>query len=162
MTVPHDEAGVFQERHVTNAASEVPGRDRYGLGPRDRPCSRHCSCPGWCEGTPQTFWRGLRCEEHAVEEHRSRDSTQVVVADIDARSGEETARLIRDARGDAHFHHVDVRVDESVRDCVRFAEEKFGRVDVLVNNAVRYVFGAASPRLMWCRKQRLERRCIRD
>lgn len=59
----------------------------------------------------------------------------VVVSDINDASGFETVRLIERAGGHAAFFHADVRNSEQVRDLVSFAEEKFGGLDVLVNNA---------------------------
>ena len=59
----------------------------------------------------------------------------VLVLDIDAPGGEATARMIQEAGGQAAFQRCDVR---SAADCRAAAEEaarRFGRIDVLFNNA---------------------------
>ena len=59
----------------------------------------------------------------------------VVVSDINDAGASETVRMIERVGARAAFFHADVRNSEQVRDLVSFAEEKFGGVDVLVNNA---------------------------
>ncbi len=62
-------------------------------------------------------------------------SASVVVSDIDDAGGEETVRLIRNSGGRATFLHADVCDEQQVRQLVVVAEETFGDVGVLVNNA---------------------------
>jgi NAD(P)-dependent dehydrogenase (short-subunit alcohol dehydrogenase family) len=62
-------------------------------------------------------------------------SAPVVVSDIDDAGGEETVRLIRNSGGRATFLHADVRDEQQVRQLIVVAEETFGDVGVLVNNA---------------------------
>jgi NAD(P)-dependent dehydrogenase (short-subunit alcohol dehydrogenase family) len=59
----------------------------------------------------------------------------VLVSDIDDAGGNETVRLIERGGGRAAFFHADVRHTEQARSLISFAEEQFGGVDVLVNNA---------------------------
>jgi NAD(P)-dependent dehydrogenase (short-subunit alcohol dehydrogenase family) len=59
----------------------------------------------------------------------------VVVTDIDDAGGRETVRLITDEGGRATFVRADVRDEHQVRHLVVVAEETFGDVGVLVNNA---------------------------
>jgi NAD(P)-dependent dehydrogenase (short-subunit alcohol dehydrogenase family) len=63
------------------------------------------------------------------------EGASVVVSDLDEAGGQETVRLIERGGGRATFFRADVRKDSNARDLVRFAEETFGRVDVLINNA---------------------------
>jgi len=63
------------------------------------------------------------------------EGCQVVVSDIDEAGGEETVRLIAADGGRAGFFRCDVRSRSDVRALVEFAEQKFGRLDILVNNA---------------------------
>ncbi|NUL46488.1 SDR family oxidoreductase [Cellulosimicrobium funkei] len=64
---------------------------------------------------------------------------RVVVADVDSSGAEETARLLRDAGGQALAVAVDVTSTESTEEmAARAAEFGAGRVDVLVNNAAVY------------------------
>ena len=63
------------------------------------------------------------------------EGAKVVVAEFDARSGEETVRLVTDAGGEATFVQADVSVEDDARRMVEAAASAYGRVDVLYNNA---------------------------
>jgi NAD(P)-dependent dehydrogenase (short-subunit alcohol dehydrogenase family) len=65
----------------------------------------------------------------------ARDGAAVVVSDINEAGGCETVRRIEAAGGQAVFRRADVRVEQEVRDLIGAAEEKFGSLDILVNNA---------------------------
>lgn len=65
----------------------------------------------------------------------AREGAKVVVADIKDETGEETVRMIRDAGGEAAFVHADVSKAADVQHMIAFAEERFGKLDVLFNNA---------------------------
>lgn len=60
---------------------------------------------------------------------------KVVVAERDAQTGAETARLIGEGGGDACFIRTDVSIPEEVAAMVSTAAGMYGRIDVLVNNA---------------------------
>ena len=62
----------------------------------------------------------------------AREGARVVAADIDAAAAGETARL---AGNDAFALRVDVTDETSVREAIRATVERFGRLDVLHNNA---------------------------
>jgi NAD(P)-dependent dehydrogenase (short-subunit alcohol dehydrogenase family) len=59
----------------------------------------------------------------------------IVVADIDADGGAETARRIQSGAGQATFVRADITVEDDVRRMVAFAEEAFGGLDILINSA---------------------------
>ncbi|HEU4760662.1 MAG TPA: SDR family NAD(P)-dependent oxidoreductase, partial [Dehalococcoidia bacterium] len=59
----------------------------------------------------------------------------VAVADIDDAGGKETVSLIEKAGGKASFVHADVTKREEVERAVAFAEETFGGLDIMHNNA---------------------------
>ncbi|HXF51496.1 MAG TPA: SDR family NAD(P)-dependent oxidoreductase, partial [Dehalococcoidia bacterium] len=59
----------------------------------------------------------------------------VVIADIDEAGGLETVRLINERGGNAAFVRTDVTRREDLQRMVAFAEETFGGVDILHNNA---------------------------
>jgi NAD(P)-dependent dehydrogenase (short-subunit alcohol dehydrogenase family) len=65
----------------------------------------------------------------------AREGAQVVVADLDARTGEETAAEIRAAGGEALFVKVDVADEAQTRQMVAASVERFGAAHVLYNNA---------------------------
>ena len=60
---------------------------------------------------------------------------QVVVSDINDDGGNETVRLIEQSGGTAAFFHADVGEERQARDLIDFAEQRFGNVSVLINNA---------------------------
>ncbi len=64
-----------------------------------------------------------------------REGARVVAADIVPPAAQETARMIRDAGGEATAVAVDVTRAASVQGMVAAALEAYGRLDVLVNNA---------------------------
>ncbi len=65
----------------------------------------------------------------------AREGTRVVIADVDVTGGEETARLITQRGMDAVFVRADVRVAADVEAMVAVALQKFGRLDLAINNA---------------------------
>lgn len=67
------------------------------------------------------------------------EGAHVVIADIDARGGEATAKAILDSGGSAWARATDVRSFPDAEGLMRETVEKFRRVDVLVNNAAIYV-----------------------
>jgi NAD(P)-dependent dehydrogenase (short-subunit alcohol dehydrogenase family) len=74
----------------------------------------------------------------AAAELLAKEGAKVVVANRSAEKGEETARRIAAAGGEARFIPTDVSREE---DCVRLVAhtvETWGRLDVLVNNAAIY------------------------
>ncbi len=59
----------------------------------------------------------------------------VVVADIDEKEGRETVSLIDQSGGTTAFVECDVTKREDLERMVAFAEETFGGLDILLNNA---------------------------
>jgi NAD(P)-dependent dehydrogenase (short-subunit alcohol dehydrogenase family) len=71
----------------------------------------------------------------AAAELFAREGASIVVTDIATDQGEETARGIRDAGGNAIFVKANVANEDEVKRLVGAAIEAFGHVDVLYNNA---------------------------
>ncbi|HEX4835069.1 MAG TPA: glucose 1-dehydrogenase [bacterium] len=65
----------------------------------------------------------------------AREGARVVAADVSASAGEDTAAQVARAGGEAVFVEADVSNEDQVRTVVRRAVERFGRLDVLYNNA---------------------------
>jgi NAD(P)-dependent dehydrogenase (short-subunit alcohol dehydrogenase family) len=63
------------------------------------------------------------------------EGASVVVTDVVADAGKETAQRIKDAGGQAVFVQADVSKEEDVKGLVAAAIEAFGQVDILYNNA---------------------------
>jgi NAD(P)-dependent dehydrogenase (short-subunit alcohol dehydrogenase family) len=65
----------------------------------------------------------------------AREGAKVIVVDIVQEAGEETVRLIKDSGGDAFFVRADVSKEADAENMVKKAVEKYGRIDILFNNA---------------------------
>jgi cyclopentanol dehydrogenase len=63
------------------------------------------------------------------------EGASVLCLDVQVEAGETIAAEIRDSGGDAHFHVLDVGEPAHWDAAVAAAMERWGRVDVLVNNA---------------------------
>ncbi|MFH1266698.1 MAG: glucose 1-dehydrogenase [Planctomycetota bacterium] len=72
----------------------------------------------------------------AVAARFATEGARVAVADLDASTGGAVAEEIRATGGAAHFCPCDVSREDQVRGMVDFAFEQFGRIDILVNNAI--------------------------
>jgi NAD(P)-dependent dehydrogenase (short-subunit alcohol dehydrogenase family) len=59
----------------------------------------------------------------------------VVVSDVNESGGRETVRQIEQTGGRAAFCSCDVRSEEQMRRMIGFAEETFGSLGIMVNNA---------------------------
>lgn len=71
-----------------------------------------------------------------------REGASVVVADISEHYGRETVvRIDRESAGDGLFVHTDVGVRDQVEGLFDRAIERFGRVDILINNAYGSIQG---------------------
>jgi len=85
----------------------------------------------------------------AVARRFAHEGANVVVSDIDRAGMDETAALIRDAGGTVEACQADMRSKEEVEALIAFAERKFGRLDVLVNNASSGLFHPDRPLDYW-------------
>lgn len=69
----------------------------------------------------------------------AQEGAHVVVADIDAAGGEAVANALVDSGGSAWARTTDVRSYANVEGLMRETVDRFGRIDVLLNNAAIYV-----------------------
>ncbi len=65
----------------------------------------------------------------------AQEGASVVAVDINDAAGEETVAMIKAAGGAAAYVHADVSKAADAENMVRFAEETFGKLNVLFNNA---------------------------
>lgn len=65
----------------------------------------------------------------------AKEGAKVVIADINEEDIQRTVSEIKDNGGEAYGINVDVTNIESVNKMIEFTVEKFGKLDVLVNNA---------------------------
>lgn len=77
--------------------------------------------------------RGIGC---AIAERFADAGALVVVDDVDDRAGEATAAALAAHGGHVRYLHGDVSDPDDVAALVRAAEQAFGPVDILVNNAL--------------------------
>src|SRR5262249_38283956 len=66
------------------------------------------------------------------------EGARVVVAELRAEQGEGTAAAIREAGGDALAVATDVSDEASVAAMVQATLDRYGRIDMLVNNAAMF------------------------
>jgi NAD(P)-dependent dehydrogenase (short-subunit alcohol dehydrogenase family) len=71
----------------------------------------------------------------AIAQALAREGASVVIADLNEKSGQEAARGIADGGGRAEFIRTDVAQRDQVERMVEQTLERFGGVNVLVNNA---------------------------
>ncbi|GIW40472.1 MAG: putative oxidoreductase [Candidatus Binatia bacterium] len=68
--------------------------------------------------------------------HRfAREGAKVVIAELDEKNGKKVEREIRDTGAEALFLPTDVSREDSTKEMAARTVERFGRIDVLVNNA---------------------------
>lgn len=65
----------------------------------------------------------------------AKERTKVAVADINDAGGEETVATIKADGGEAIFVHTDVSIASEVEHLVNVTKDKFGKIDILFNNA---------------------------
>jgi 3-oxoacyl-[acyl-carrier protein] reductase len=67
------------------------------------------------------------------------EGAHVVIADIDGQAGQAAAKTIAETGFSAWARTSDVRSDTSVEGLMRETVDRFGRIDILLNNAAIYV-----------------------
>lgn len=60
---------------------------------------------------------------------------RVMVSDMNDEAGKQLAAKIRESGGEALYHHCDVTDEAQVEDLMRVADDAFGGIDILHNNA---------------------------
>lgn len=65
----------------------------------------------------------------------AREGARIVIGNRNIARGEETARLVHESGGECIFVQTDVRLAGDVRRLIETAVERYGRLDILFNNA---------------------------
>lgn len=76
----------------------------------------------------------------AVSERFAAEGGRIAIVDLNEEHGSEVARAITDRGGEAIFAKANVADSEDVRAAVKLAADKWGKIDVLVNNAAMMTF----------------------
>jgi 3-oxoacyl-[acyl-carrier protein] reductase len=63
------------------------------------------------------------------------EGARIVIADLNAEAGKHVAQTLTDAGHAAFAHPVDVSKSSDMRDLVHAALQRFGQIDIMVNNA---------------------------
>jgi NAD(P)-dependent dehydrogenase (short-subunit alcohol dehydrogenase family) len=71
----------------------------------------------------------------AISLKYAQEGARVVVAEIDLQRGESVVRAITEQGGEGIFVPTDVSSEERVKEMVKAGINRFGRIDILVNNA---------------------------
>lgn len=77
----------------------------------------------------------------AAAERFASEGARVLILELDEETGVETETVINRAGGEAEYVHTDVSDAESVKTCFAHIRERYGRLDVLYNNASIYLAG---------------------
>ena len=77
----------------------------------------------------------------ATARRLAQEGARVVIAEINDTYGNETEQAFRSEGLDARFARTDVSRSEDIQRAVQFTVDTFARLDILVNNAQRSVFG---------------------
>ena len=65
----------------------------------------------------------------------AKEGAKIIVADINDGGGEDTVAAIKSSGGEAAFVHTDVCIASEVESLINIAKNKFGKIDILFNNA---------------------------
>jgi len=90
---------------------------------------------GKLDGKVALISGGARGQGAAEAETFAREGAKVVFGDIRDAEGQKVEAGIRDAGGDAVYVHLDVTSEADWRKAVETALGRYGRLDVLINNA---------------------------
>jgi NAD(P)-dependent dehydrogenase (short-subunit alcohol dehydrogenase family) len=80
-----------------------------------------------------------------IAERYAREGAAVVLAEIDSAAGESAERAISASGGQALFVRTDVSDEAQVKHMVATAVQRFGRIDILCNNAAVLLFEHEAP-----------------
>ncbi|MFS0863184.1 glucose 1-dehydrogenase [Fredinandcohnia sp. 179-A 10B2 NHS] len=70
----------------------------------------------------------------------AQEGAKVVVADIDAVTGNEVVQHIQNLQGDALFIETDVRIEHDIIQLMDKTFQTYGKIDILINNAGKGLF----------------------
>lgn len=80
----------------------------------------------------------------ATARRLAEEGASVAVADIDEINGNRVAAEIRETGGESVFLRTDLSRTDEIEEMVARTEERFGRLDILHNNAIAFQHGSAT------------------
>ena len=80
----------------------------------------------------------------ATARRLAEEGASVAVADIDEINGNRVAAEIRETGGESVFIRTDLSRTDEIEEMVARTEERFGRLDILHNNAIAFQHGSAT------------------
>ena len=98
---------------------------------------------GKLDGKVAIISGGARGQGAAEVRLFTRDGAKVVFGDVLDEEGLKVESEVQEQGGDASYLHLDVTNEEDWRTAVRMTAERFGRLDILINNAGIVVARAA-------------------
>lgn len=72
--------------------------------------------------------------------HYAEKGAKVVLADIEEKAGTQTAATIKEQGGKAIFVQTDVRLEKDIIRLMEIANQTYGQIDILINNAGKTLF----------------------
>ena len=90
---------------------------------------------GRLDGKVAIITGGARGQGASEARLLAEEGAKVVFGDIRDEEGRQVEAEIREAGGDATYIHLDVTSEEDWQNSIDLAESRYGRLDVLVNNA---------------------------
>src|SRR5688500_14106182 len=90
---------------------------------------------GKLDGKVALISGGARGQGAAEAETFVREGARVVFGDVRDDDGKKVEAAIRAAGGEAVYFHLDVSREEDWEAAVRTAVERYGKLDILINNA---------------------------
>jgi NAD(P)-dependent dehydrogenase (short-subunit alcohol dehydrogenase family) len=98
---------------------------------------------GKLDGKVALISGGARGQGAAEAETFVREGAKVVFGDVRDAEGKKVEAAIRDRGGDAVYLHLDVTSEADWQNAVKTATDRFGRLDILINNAAIVIQRAA-------------------
>ena len=78
----------------------------------------------------------------SIAERFCTEGAEIMVAEIEIEGGKETVKQIIKSGGKALFQETDTSKEDSVQSMIEATVSEFGGIDIVVNNAAAFVFGA--------------------
>ncbi|MGG0241001.1 glucose 1-dehydrogenase [Bacillus rhizoplanae] len=72
--------------------------------------------------------------------HYAEKRANVILADIDEKAGTQTAARIKEQGGEVLFVKTDVRLETDIVRLMKVANQTYGQIDILINNAGKTLF----------------------